>query len=419
MYNKEKDVNITVIGGGKMGLPLATVFSMHGAKVTVVDKDQGKVDSIMNGICPFNEPGVPEMLKECHDQGRISATTCLKDGVAAADVVVVIVPVMLTDDKHADTTAIDEVTEQLTESVKSGTLISYETTLPVGYTRNLSTRYQEAGWVVGDNLHISFSPERVKSMKVLDHLMKNPKVVGGYSDVCAQMAEEFYSTYLKAPVINVKTLEAAEFVKLSGMIYRDVNIALANELETYARNLGLDFAAIRAASNTDGEAAILTPGIGVGGHCTPVYPWFVIQDDRFASEKSLTLLSRQINDHRPVECLDLLGDVCRKRVCIVGLAFRPGVKETAYSPTFALYEELKRRDAEVTVYDPLYTNDEVHGYGMTPGTPDECQIVVIQCVHNMNTFRAFIRKNEFEVILDGRGALASSNIETCHSIEII
>src|SRR5262249_40207669 len=149
--------------------------------------------------------------------------------------------------------------------------------------------------------------ERVKSLLVFAHLTKNPKVVGGLTPAAAERAEAFYREYLGAPVRNVGSLEAAELVKLAGMVYRDVNIALSNELARYAEAAGLDFYPVREAANTDGEAALLMPGIGVGGHCTPVYPYFLIRDgERRGIPTPLAHFSRQINDGQCAHQLDRL-----------------------------------------------------------------------------------------------------------------
>ena len=127
-----------------------------------------------------------------------------------------------------------------------------------------------------------FSPERVKSQHVLRNLTLNLKVVGGINAEAADRGSSFYSNYLGAPVANVGSLEAAEFVKLAGMIYRDVNIGLANQLAEYAEDADIDMSELIDAINSDGEASLLHPGIGVGGHCTPVYPYFYLRDSERA-----------------------------------------------------------------------------------------------------------------------------------------
>jgi nucleotide sugar dehydrogenase len=226
---------------------------------------------------------------------------------------------------------------------------------------------------------------------VLRNLAINPKIVGGITPAAAERAEAFYHTYLGAPVINVGSLEAAEMAKLAGMIYRDVNIALANELARYAETLDIDLTALIKAINTDGEAALLNPGIGVGGHCTPVYPYFLIQDARrVGSPVTLAERSRRINEQQPFHVLDRLeeewGLVAGLGVRILGLGFRPQVKEHINSPAFALRDELQRRGALVSLHDPFYSPDEVRAHGFVPAAIDGRpvpQVLVLNTAHKV------------------------------------
>ena len=206
----------------------------------------------------------------------------------------------------------------------------------------------------------------------MDRMTQNPKVVGGITDQAAQRAERFYSQYIGAPVINVGTLEAAEMVKLAGMIYRDVNIALANELARYAELAGVDIVPVIKAANTDGEASILSPGIGVGGHCTPVYPHVLIADAK-SRNLSLNLIetARDTNDDQPrlvLECLTKhFADLSSLRVLILGLGFRLSSRKLTILRHFHWQMKLKRMGAQVWLNDPLYTPQEVSEYGFRRG----------------------------------------------------
>ncbi|MFT5128973.1 MAG: nucleotide sugar dehydrogenase, partial [Rhodothermales bacterium] len=255
---------ISVIGAGKMGLPLVAQFAKNGATVIAVDINSEVVALINAGGCPIDEPGVDVLIKEGVDAGRISATTSAEDAVAKSDSVIIIVPAMLTEDVHADLAILEAVTRQVAAVLKPGTLVSYETTVPVGTTRNAFKPILDEA---GVDYHLAFSPERVKSNHVLERLESTPKVIGATDSASRERAAEFYATYLGAPIINAGSVEAAEFVKLAGMLYRDVNIAFANELAGYAEKAGIDLPSLRGAINANDEANLLLPGIGVGGHC--------------------------------------------------------------------------------------------------------------------------------------------------------
>jgi nucleotide sugar dehydrogenase len=404
---------VTVIGAGKMGLPLACAFASRGADVWACDVNAQVVESINAGRCPFDEPGVQEMLSDAVAAGRLRATTDTAKAISESEVIVVIVPVLLTDQREADLHIIDSIADILKGHLRKGSLVSFETTLPVGGTRRLGKIIEGGGMAAGVDFDLVFSPERVKSQRVLKHLFDNPKVVGGITPESARRGEAFYSRYLGAPVTNVGSLEAAEMVKLAGMVYRDVNIALANELANYAQAVGVDFESVRQAANTDGEAALLIPGIGVGGHCTPVYPYFLIQEARRRGlQVALPEAARKLNESQPGKAVDRLGDLAGRRAIILGICFRPQVKETAYSPAFALRDELQRRLATVTAHDPLCSEEEIRRLGFDPGKIEGNEIAILNTAHSAYCdldWRALARSG-LKIVLDGRNALSADRI---------
>jgi nucleotide sugar dehydrogenase len=189
------------------------------------------------------------------------------------------------------------------------------------------------------------------------------------------------------------------------MIYRDVNIALSNELAFFAECLGIDFEQVRAASNTDGEANLLIPGIGVGGHCTPVYPYFLINEARVRGiTVELAEVGRKINNAQPRKTLNKLGDVAGKKCLILGVSFRPQVKESAYSPVFALASELEMRGAHVTVHDPMYTDEEIRRLDLIPGEIKGSEVLVLNTAHDsyLNLNFGDLALNGVKCIVDGR-----------------
>ena len=366
-------MRIAVIGAGKMGLPLAAFMASRDLTVAVCDINEELVAEINSGTCPIEEPGLPEILASSVANGNLLATTETVEAVCQADVVVVIVPALINDEYDIDLTVLESVTEQIAEGLHPGLLVCFETTVTVGTVR---TRFvpilEQNGMKCGEDFHVCFSPERVKSRMVLQRLSETPKVVGGFNEESSQLGEEFYTRALGAEVLSVGTLEAAEFTKLVGMLYRDVNIALVNQISRYAETIGMDLGRIIPAANTNGEAHLLMPGIGVGGHCAPVYPWFIIRDaERHGVDLTLAKTSRLLNDNQSehvVNRLDeALGGLQGKRILILGLAFRPQVKEPAFSPAFLVREALDKRDADVHLSDHHFTNGEINDHGFRSG----------------------------------------------------
>ena len=398
-------LKIAVVGAGKMGLPLACAFADHGGDVIACDVNPVTVKSINDGKAPFDEPGLSELLSRVVSAGRLRATTDTRKAAGESDVIVIIVPVMLTDGKTADLSIIESATRDIASGLKRGAMVVYETTLPVGQTRKFGSILETNGMVAGTDFDLVFSPERVKSRDVFRALSVNPKVVGALTPTGASRAEAFYREYLGAPVMNVGSLEAAEFVKLAGMVYRDVNIALANELANYSQALGIDFEPVRKAANTDGEANVLVPGIGVGGHCTPVYPYFLIRDAEDRSvDMTLPADARAINESQPGRVLSRVGPLRGKRVVILGLGFRPQVKESAYSPAFALREEIESLGGQPFVDDPLFSDDEMRKLGFVRAPIETADVIVLNTAHDAYRnldFKALSRAG-VKVVVDGR-----------------
>lgn len=415
-------MKVIVVGGGRMGLPLACMFAQHGAEVTVCDVNRAVVKAINAGNAPYEEPELAEYLGRNHKAGRIRATVNTVEAAAAADAAVIIVPAHLTAKRDIDYRILKEAAEAVGRGMRKGTLVSFETTVAVGGTRKVLVPVLEkaSGMRAGADFKVSFSPERVKANLVFKHLKKTPKIVGGYDAESAGAAQAFYAKCLGAQVINVETLEAAEFAKLADMLYRDVNIALANELAAYSEAAGVDFEKVRQAANTSGEAQLLIPGIGVGGHCTPVYPHFIIQDGlRRGVEQRLAMIARETNDAQPARCARRLaqcwGRLKGKRVHILGLAFRPDVKVDIFSTAYALQDALRKQGAAVTLEDPYFTAKELREKGFTPGKlkAGAAEAVIL------NTAHAQYRKVNFaqwrrwgvEAVVDGRNVWERAEAE--------
>jgi nucleotide sugar dehydrogenase len=195
------------------------------------------------------------------------------------------------------------------------------------------------------------------------------------------------------------------------MIYRDVNIALANELAEFSERVGIDFSRVCEVSNRDGEAGLLTPGIGVGGHCTPVYPYFLTQaSQQMGLIQRLATTARDINDQQPRRHLLRLaqawGPLEKRRVHIMGLGFRPEVKVDTLSPAYALLNELRKQNAIATLEDPYYSIEEIRRAGFTPARVGEdfIEAVVLNTAHadfaNPDFWRW--RATGVEAVVDGR-----------------
>ncbi len=404
-----------------MGLPLACMFAHRGANVAVCDLDRSIVDSINHGADPHGEPEQDCYVREGVSAGRLCATVDTTAAVSESNAVVVLVSAKLTPGRDIDWTNLIAASTAVAKGLRRGTIVSYETTMPVGGTRdNLVPVLATSGLQPGRDVPVVFSPERVKSRHIFEHLLDTPKIVGGIDAASAAVGQKFYERWLGAPVTNVGTLEAAEFVKLAGMIYRDANIAIANELSLIAESMNLDIWPLLKAANTDGETHLLQPGIGVGGHCTPVYPHFLInQGAKLGLDLDLTKKSRALNEQQPGRQLQRLGDelggLAGKHVHILGLSFRPQVKEASYSPAYSLQAELAGLHAKATIEDPMYSDQELVAMGFMPARAglNHMDAVVLNTAHPefaKPDFRAWTACG-VRAILDGRGIWSKESVE--------
>ena len=373
-------MRISVIALGKIGLPLAVQFADKGHEVVGVDVDARVVDSVNRGEEPFpGEAHLQEKLSAAVRDGRLRATGDYGDAVPGSDAVVLVVPLFVDAEGIPDFGWMDGATRSLAGHLTPGTLVSYETTLPVGTTR---TRWkpmleQGSGLVEGRDFHLVFSPERVLTGRVFADLRKYPKLVGGLSPEGARWAVDFYEKVLdfdERPdlerangVWDLGSAEAAEMAKLAETTYRDVNIGLANEFARFAGSHGIDVHQVIEASNSQPYSHIHRPGIAVGGHCIPVYPRLYLWND---PDATVVRAAREANARMPEFAVGLLegayGDLDGARVVVLGAAYRGGVKETAFSGVFPTVAALQSRGAEALVHDPLYDDAELEKLGLRP-----------------------------------------------------
>jgi nucleotide sugar dehydrogenase len=415
-------LNVCVVALGKIGLPLAVQFARSGLTVTGADINPTAVDLINSGVEPFpGEANLHEFLGEALASGRLHATTDTSSAVSAADVVVVVVPLIVDHDKRPDFRALDAATNAIARGLKPGALVIYETTLPVGTTRNRFAPMLAAGsgLTLGTDLFVAFSPERVYSGRIFADLRRYPKLVGGIDEQSTKLAMRFYDEALQFDVRddlaqpngvwNIGTTEAAELAKLAETTYRDINIAFANELAKFSDQHGIDVMQVIDACNSQPFSHIHQPGIAVGGHCIPVYPRFYLSGDPTAV---LPAAARDVNDSMPeyaVERLEAtIGSLRGKRVAVLGAAYRGGVMETAFSGVFPLVAALTARGAVPMVHDPLYTDEELAGFGFAVYHLGEaCEAAIVQAEHSQYRALTPADLGSATVVIDGRRCVSA------------
>ena len=413
---------VTVVGLGKIGLPLAVQFGRSGAEVIGADTNPAVVDLVNAGKEPFpGEAHLQDYLAEAVAAGTLRATTDTAAAVAQSDVVVVVVPLFVDADAKPDFGWMDSATEAIGRGLRAAnnTLVCYETTLPVGTTR---TRWkpkleQVSGLVAGRDFHLVFSPERVLTGRVFADLRRYPKLIGGLDAVGADRARAFYEQVLQFDerpdlergngVWDLGSAEAAEMAKLAETTYRDVNIGLANQFARFAADNGIDVHQVIEASNSQPYSHIHLPGMSVGGHCIPVYPRLYLWND---PEATVVRAARAANADMPAYTVglaaEMAGGLAGKRVAVLGASYRGGVKETAFSGVFPAVAEVTRLGGVALVHDPMYTDDELEKLGFTAYHLGEPVDVVL--VHTNHADYANTTAADFpglQVLVDGRSIM--------------
>lgn len=420
-------MRIAVVAMGKIGLPLAVQFADAGHEVVGVDVNDATVEMINQAKEPFpGEAYLQEKLTELVPAGRLRATTDYADAIPNAEAVVLVVPLFVNDETWApDFAWMDEATKSLAAHLSPGTLVSYETTLPVGTTRGRWKPMIEeiSGLKEGEDFHLVFSPERVLTGRVFSDLRRYPKLVGGLSEAGTKRAIEFYQSVLEfderedLPMPNgvwdMGSAEAAEMAKLAETTYRDVNIGLANQFAVYADQVGIDVQRVIDACNSQPYSHIHRPGIAVGGHCIPVYPRLYLSTD---PEASIVRTARTFNAGMPQYVVNRVSEqldgLTSKRVVVLGASYRGGVKETAFSGVFATVDALRAAGANVLVHDPMYSDEELAKFGWDAyHLGEEVDAAIVQADHA--EYRQ-ITANDLpgiKVLFDGRRITDPANWE--------
>jgi nucleotide sugar dehydrogenase len=375
------------------------------------------VSQLNAGVEPFpGEKDLGVFLQECIAKKTLFASTDLPASVARAEVLVICIPLIVDSIGNPDFKNIDQLASDLGKFISRGALICFETTLPVGTTRSRFTPAMEAssGLKAGEDFFVVFSPERVLTGRVFEDLKRYPKLVGGVTDECTARGVEFYTSVLDFEprsdlprpngVWTMKNADAAEFAKVAETTYRDVNIGLANEFAVYAAEKDIDILEVIEASNSQPFSHIHLPGISVGGHCIPVYPRFYIWEN---TESQIVAAARYRNLEMPARAIQqikkAMGDLAGQRIGVLGVTYRSGVKEAAFSGAMDLLRYLKNEGAAVYALDPFYSDQEITDFGFE-GQADLAELdgVIIHTNHPEFAELDFEEHKNIKFMYDGR-----------------
>jgi len=375
--------DIAIIGLGNAGLPLAAVVADSGIDVVGVDINEERCNRINRGDNPIPEEVGLEDLITMHGGKRLVATAKFEDA-KGCKTFIVIVPVFVDAGYNPDFSIMKSALLSLGKILKKGDLVVLETTFPPGTTEEMaeSLLTQSSGLPKSD-FFLAYSPERIMTGYSISRLREFPKVIGGRDEESGIVAYQAYKKFINNLHL-VSSARVAEMIKVMEGCYRDVNIALANELFKICQDLGVDFMEARDKANHQ-FCHIHLPSTGVGGHCIPVYPWFLIKEmekrEHFSNCRLLRT-SREVNDEMILywaekillQCLKIKKPLSSIKICIKGITFRAGVKEFYHSRNLALAKMLVEKGLDAYVWDPLMSEQDVQNKGLRYLEPEKADL---------------------------------------------
>ena len=345
-------MKLTTIGLGYIGLPTSIMFAKHGVDVVGVDIKQEAVDKLNNGQIHIEEPGLQEALEEVLASGKFKASTLPEQ----ADAYIIAVPTPNNNDEHksCDISIVMSGVESIIPLLKRGDTVIVESTIaPRTMDDHVKPYLESKGFIIGEDIYLVHCPERVLPGQIMHELVYNNRIIGGITPACVEAGKRVYGTFVKGEMIETQA-KTAEMSKLMENTYRDVNIALANELAKICNDLEINVNDVIEMANKHPRVNLHTPGPGVGGHCLAVDPYFIIAE---APEHALLIkLARDINVSMPEYVVhhakDILSRIGGNKVTVFGLTYKGDVDDIRESPAFDIYEMLTASQYEVVAYDP-------------------------------------------------------------------
>jgi UDP-N-acetyl-D-mannosaminuronic acid dehydrogenase len=344
-------VNICIIGLGYIGLPTASMFATHGHNVIGVDSNKKVVEALNQGKIIIEEPHLDEIVEKAVNMGTLRAS----DKPCGADAFIICVPTPIMSNKTADLSFVEKGIDNIIPYLEKGNIVILESTSPPGTTRDfICPKLKAAGFSPGEDIFVAYCPERVLPGRILKELKENNRIVGGINYKSAIAVRDLYRSFVNGE-IYITDATTAEMCKLMENTYRDVNIALANELAKICENIGVNAWDVIKFANKHPRVNLHMPGPGVGGHCIAVDPWFVVEKQPETAR--IIQLSRLTNDGMPEYVFKKIKSLTAgiegiKKICILGITYKPDVDDIRESPVIELIHLLnKEGDFKTVIVD--------------------------------------------------------------------
>ncbi|MFH1774298.1 MAG: nucleotide sugar dehydrogenase [Methanobacteriota archaeon] len=416
---------IGVIGLGYVGLPMAALFADRGYKVRGADINAEIVEEINLGRAKINESGVAGLVRKVVSIGLLSATTNVAEVVRESDVIIIVVQTPVDEKGAPDLRALESACRVVAQNLSKGKLVIIESTVPPGAIERIIIPILESSSLkAGGDFYLAYSPERAMPTKTLEEIQTNSRIIGGVDRESAELAKELYRNIARGELIlsDVKTVEV---VKLIENTYRDVNIALANEIALLCEKLGVDALKAIEIANKHPRVHLHLPGAGVGGHCIPKDPHFLIHKaEELGLELRVIKAAREVNENMPQHILELIKKALKSvnktfddsKISILGIAYKGNTDDARGTPSKKIIEGLLQTNCKVFSHDPLVSQDFGGKFSNDLSEvlrDSDCVVIVTDHdVYKRMDLKEFAKNlKKPSVIVDGRRILNPKEVE--------
>ena len=373
-------MKICIVGQGYIGLPTAALFAKKGCEVIGVDVNNEIVEKLNQGIAHIEEPGISDAIKNAVEEGHYRASLKPEE----ADTFIITVPTpYVKEDLSCDLSYVISACNSILPVLKKGNVVIIESTIaPMSTDEVIKPIFENEGYVIGEDLFLAHCPERVLPGQIMNELVNNNRIVGGITENCSKKAADVYRTFVKGEIIETEA-KTAELSKCMENTFRDVNIALANELAKIGAEIGVNALDVIEMANKHPRVNIHSPGPGVGGHCLAIDPYFIYA--KAPETAKIIKLARDTNNSMPGFVVENTGKILSKldpeaiKISILGVAYKGNTDDARESPAFEIINGLKAAGYEIAIHDPHFDNPDY--FDLDEATKDS-SLVLILTDHN-------------------------------------
>tara|TARA_Y100000780_G_scaffold10586_1_gene9151 strand:+ start:2190 stop:3563 length:1374 start_codon:yes stop_codon:yes gene_type:complete len=421
-----KSLKVCVVGIGRIGLPTALSFAKAGLYTIGVDINQKLVDSINAGNFPLkDEPGYEDVFNNVRKNGNFLATTDINEAISKSNLILLSLPTPMDENNIPTYSALESVGKQLSQILQPNSLVVVESTIEPGFIEDMMIKIIEGTNTlhVGKNFTIGVCPENANPGEILHDFTNLPRLVGGVNEQTTKIITMIYDFVFSVELVTMPDCRTANAVKLTTNVFRDVNIALVNELSLMFEKLGIDTLKVLEAAKRKYNFQIHYPGAGVGGPCLPINSYqFLNTAKRTGSKLNIIKYSREINEKMPDHVINLILDGFKKcnksikgcKVLILGISYKPDVKDIQLSPAEIIINKLKILGARIKIYDPYYKGNQVFGIIVERNIEDilsevDASIIVTAHKEFQEIDLKIFTKMKTPILIDSRGIIDISS----------